>query len=189
MSIESITDRIIKEAEAYAEERRASAEAEKAEILEEAGRKAENILAQRERDAAKDAETLKSRRESVAALDAGQMDLAAKRELIEESFEGAIRRICEGDEEKYLGFILGQLEPFKGEGGELLLNRRDRAAYGGRLEEELHDGAVKVSEETAEIRGGFILRRGNISYNASIEKLLESIESELTAKVAGILFG
>ena len=48
--------------------------------------------------------------------------------------------------------------------------------------------ALKLSDEIADIKGGCILRRGNISYNASLEKLLSSVREELTAEVAGILF-
>ena len=48
--------------------------------------------------------------------------------------------------------------------------------------------ALTLSDETVDIEGGCILRRGKISYNASLEKLLSNAREELTAEVAGILF-
>ena len=84
MSIESITERIRKEAQAYSDDRRAEAEAVKAEALKTAQAEADRLIQRREAEAEKDAEVLISRRQSVADLDVRKMKLAAKQTVIDE---------------------------------------------------------------------------------------------------------
>ena len=62
-----------------------------------------------------------------------------------------------------------------------------RATLGEKLAARLPEG-LSLSEETADIDGGFILRDGNISLNGSLEAVLNAGKKELTGKVAGILF-
>jgi len=51
------------------------------------------------------------------------------------------------------------------------------------------DGAkMKLSDETRDICGGLILRRGSIETNCSVELLLELCRGELSAKLADVLF-
>lgn len=188
MSIESITERIRKEAEAYAAERRAQAEAVRKETLDDARREGEVLRDRLTQEAARDAETLKARRQSVADLDARKMALAAKQEIIEESFAAAKAQLLDLPPEAYSTWIREQLASFGNEGGEVLLNNRDRERYGAQLEKELAGTSLRLSAETAEIEGGCILRRGNVSYNASVEKLLNNVRAELTAEIAGLLF-
>ena len=76
----------------------------------------------------------------------------------------------------------------RAEGGEVLLNKSDRDRIGADLVKLFKGTALTLSDETVDIEGGCILRRGKISYNASLEKLLSNAREELTAEVAGILF-
>lgn len=188
MSIESITERIRKEAQAYSDDRRAEAEAVKAEALKTVQAEADRLIQRREAEAEKDAEVLISRRQSVADLDARKMKLAAKQTVIDECYDTAVERILGLPNAEYVKFICSQLGSFQQEGGEVLLNQADRDRIGADLENMFKGTALKLSDEIADIKGGCILRRGNISYNASLEKLLSSVREELTAEVAGILF-
>ena len=188
MSIESITERILREAQAYSDSQRSEAEAVKAEILKEAQVEADELLRGYEEKAKNDAEVLVSRRQSVADLDARKMKLAAKQTVIDECYDTAVERILGLPNAEYVKFICRQLGSFQQEGGEVLLNQADRDRIGADLENMFKGTALKLSDEIADIKGGCILRRGNISYNASLEKLLSSVREELTAEVAGILF-
>ena len=174
MSIESITERILREAQAYSDSQRSEAEAVKAEILKEAQVEADELLRGYEEKAKNDAEVLVSRRQSVADLDARKMKLAAK--------------ILNLETGEYVKFICRQLGAYQQEGGEVLLNKTDRDRIGADLVNLFKGTALTLSDETVDIEGGCILRRGNISYNASLEKLLSNAREELTAEVAGILF-
>ena len=165
MSIESITERILREAQAYSDSQRSEAEAVKAEILKEAQVEADELLRGYEEKAKNDAEVLVSRRQSVADLDARKMKLAAKQAVIDECYKEAVDMILNLETGEYVKFICRQLGAYQQEGT-----------------------ALTLSDETVDIEGGCILRRGNISYNASLEKLLSNAREELTAEVAGILF-
>ena len=188
MSIESITERIRKEAQAYSDDRRAEAEAVKAEALKTVQAEADRLIQRREAEAEKDAEVLISRRQSVADLDARKMKLAAKQSVIDECYKEAVDMILNLETEEYVKFICRQLGAYQQEGGEVLLNKTDRDRIGADLVNLFKGTALTLSDETVDIEGGCILRRGNISYNASLEKLLSNAREELTAEVAGILF-
>lgn len=187
MSIESITKRIEDEAKAYAEERRAEAEGLKKEILADAQTKADRIKADAKERADKESELLAERRESVAGLESRKMVLEAKQEIIRESFEKALDKLVDLDEADYIKFIENQLNAFGKEGGEVLLNAEDKKKYGDKLA-KLLSGGLKLSEEAANIRGGFILRQGDISINCSLEKLLEDKKEEMVGEIAAKLF-
>lgn len=188
MSLESITERIRQEAEAYGADQKARAEAAKQGTLEDARRKAEAIKAKRAAEAEKDSQVLRDRRASVADLESRKMKLAAKQEVIEASYSRAAEKLRELDDDKYQEFMTGLLEEFKAEGGEVLVNAEDRARMSGLLEKKFSGTDLKLSQDTADIKGGFILRRGNISYNASVEQLLENVKGQATSEIASLLF-
>lgn len=188
MSIESITEKILKEADAYSDDQRAQAEAAAKETLDDARRRADEVIAKEKEKAAADAEVLKSRRASVADLEARKMRLAAKQELIDECFGDALTRLQNLDDETYIAFIREQIREFEDRDCEILLNAKDRERIGSKLEKELKKTKIRLSADTTEIEGGCILRQGNISYNASLEKLLENVKNDLTSEIAGILF-
>ncbi len=188
MSIESITEKILQEAKAYSEDQRTQAEAVKAKALDEAKQKADDVIAKRQAEAAKAAETLKERRASVAALEARKMQLSAKQELIDSCFQAAKDKIQNLETPQYVQFIVDQIKDFKDKDCEILLNDKDKERIGSALQEALAGTSLKVSEETTDIQGGCILQEGNISYNASLEKLLENAKSEMTSTIAKELF-
>jgi V/A-type H+/Na+-transporting ATPase subunit E len=188
MSIESITERILKEANAYSEDQRTQAEAVKKSVLDEAKQQADEVIAKYTAEAEKAAATLKERRNSVAALEARKMQLSAKQELIDECFQAAKDKLQNLDTAEYVQFIVDQIKDFKDKDGEILLNAADKERIGSALKSALAGTALKVSDETANIEGGCILKEGNISYNASLERLLDNAKTELTSEIAKELF-
>lgn len=188
MSIESITERITREAEAYGADQKARAEAAKQTTLDDARRKAEEIKANRKKDAERDCQVLKGRRASVADLESRKMKLAAKQEVIEESFEKAVEKLQALDDNEYQKFVSGLLEEFRDGGGEILVNEKDRDRMASVLSSGFAGTGLVLADESADIKGGFILRRGNISYNASLEKLLDNVKAEATSEIAKLLF-
>ena len=187
MSIESITKRILGEAQAYADERIAEAKAQKDSILGDARIAADKIEADAKARSEEDSKLVVERRQSVAGLESRKMKLNAKQEVIKESFDAALEKMLSMSEDDYLAFIGKQLEAFGDEAGEVLLNAADKEKYGAKVS-ALLKGGMKLGEETANIRGGFILKQGDIFINNSIEKLLADIKGELTSSIAAKLF-
>jgi len=189
MSIESITKRILKEAENYAAACKKEAEKAKSTAVKEAEDKVEGILADAKVRAEQDSKLLVARRESVAGLDARKMQLAAKQEMIDAGFARALEKLQNLDAKDYLKFIMSRLEEYKGQKGEILLNSADIKKIGESLAKELKGTDLTVSENAADIKGGFILKQGDISYNSSLEMLLEDEKEQMTAAIAAKLFG
>ena len=73
---------------------------------------------------------------------------------------------------------------------EIILNARDRERIGKLLLAAVNaDGAkMTISEETRDLTGGLILRRGSIETNCSVELLVELCRGEMSAKLADVLF-
>jgi len=187
MSIESITNRIKDEASAYADKITGEAKAQAEELLSETRIEADKIKKEAQERAEKDSKTLIERRESVAGLEARKMKLDAKQEVIGESFSAALDKIKSLKDEDYLGFLTNQLKAFADEGGEIQLSADDIKKYGAKLGKEFA-GKLTVGKDPANIRGGFLLKQGDISINASIEKLVEDQKEKLTGEVAKLLF-
>ncbi|MDD7024259.1 MAG: V-type ATP synthase subunit E [Oscillospiraceae bacterium] len=189
MGIENITARILQEAKDEAMKTQEAAAAEKAAMLEKAAQEAAKAASDISRKAEEDARILKERRHSVAELEARKMRLAQKQSTIEETFSEALDQMTSMDPDAYLAFLLKQLEPYREEAGIVSLNEKDYDAVGEKLKASLKGTKLTLGEEKAKIRGGFILKQGNVFVNASLEKILETEKKQITAQIAGILFG
>ena len=186
MSIEKITARILQEAQAEADSLKKSAEEETAAAIAEAKAQADQIAADKAAQAVSDAAVLVERKKSVAELEARKMRLAAKQDMIEKSFTEAMKVLKAMPEADYLNFLQGQLKGFSE--GEVVLNAEDKKKIGASLAKNLAGTGLTVSEETANIQGGFILKNGSVSVNGSLESILEGEKKQITAKIAQTLF-
>ena len=72
----------------------------------------------------------------------------------------------------------------------MILNEKDKATIGEKLLQAINaDGRnMTLSDETREIRGGLILRRGSVEANCSVELLVDLCKGELSSRLAEILF-
>ena len=174
MSVEKITARILQEAQDEAAALKAKAEAERAAMLQKAKDEAAMQTLTMQQKAQTDALLLKERRKSVAELEARKLRLSAKQEMIETAFDEAAEQLVHMDQEEYKKFLLSLLAPYYKQVGEIVLNERDKK----NLERKL----------MADIKGGFILRQGCVSINASVEKLLEQVKKDITVQIAETLF-
>lgn len=187
MSIDSIKERIMEEAQSYADGCVNDANFRVEALLEETRIEAEKIKNDANIKAEKDSKTLVERRESVAGLEARKMQLFAKQEIIQESFDKALEKLQKLDEKEYIAFLTNRLSCFESDGGEIMLSSDDLSKYGEKLRKKF-DGVFTVCNEPVDIKGGFLLKQGSISINASVEKLVENEREELTGDIADILF-
>ena len=127
----------------------------------------------------------------ISRMEARKSVLAVKQEMIEKSFALAQEKIISLPEDQYVAFLAGLAKRACVTGSEeVILNQRDHDAVGEKLIRTLNaDGAkMTLSDETREIAGGLILRRGSIEANCSTELLVELCKGELSSKLADILF-
>lgn len=188
MSIQSIKKRILEESEDKAKEKLAIAEEQKSKILQEASDKIENIKVDMDAKAKKEANLVVERRKSTTNLEKRKLVLSAKNDVIEDVFKEAKKTIINMDKKEYIDLLMKKLEKINAKDGELMLNKKDYDSLKSDLEEHLKNKGVNLSSKIVNIDGGFILKQGNIYFNASIEEFLNSEKKELIADVVKELF-
>jgi len=188
---------------------RKDAERRRKEILQEARTQAEGIVAEAKAKADADysravaqgkeaAERHRRQRLQVAALEARKQVLAEKQRWISAAYEQALRRLAELPAEEYVGLLAGMLyRQADSGGGEVVLSPEEREKYGAevvrrvnsRLEQEGKAVRFSLAEDTKDLGGGFVLRRGKVEVNCSFKAQLRALQDELEVEVAGILYG
>ncbi len=156
--LNKITDKIIAEARADAEQILSAADAECKKIAADYKARAEKIKKEIDERAEREAAAIISRAKSSAAMDGRNIALGAKGDLIDKAFKDAKREIEYLPDEKYLDFltsmlisviirqaederisreVYGEEEAQRAEVYEILLSERDLAKHGGALLDNL----------------------------------------------------
>ncbi|MBQ9388505.1 MAG: hypothetical protein IJU01_07685 [Lachnospiraceae bacterium] len=128
----------------------------------------------------------------MSQMEAKKQTLALKQDMVSEVFQKALEMLSNLPADEYEEFLIRTAKAAGAFGDEeIILNEKDRAAYGEKLIAALNkDGSgFRLSEATGAFSGGLIIKRGNIETNCTAELLLESRRSELSAEVVRILFG
>lgn len=185
----------------------ADAEREIAEIQRENDEKIEALTAEAQSAAEQEslelltrgrraAEERRERLSSSAAVECHKLELAAKQELLEETFAAAVEQLCSLPQEEYLALI-ASLAAEAAEGGEqMILSPRDAEQYGTEviamantaLRAAGKRGELTLSAETRPIPGGFILSSGDVELNCAFDTLVRLRREKLEKEVAKILF-
>ncbi|MBM3234952.1 hypothetical protein FJZ31_01505 [Candidatus Poribacteria bacterium] len=179
-------DRIIERANLNAQEIIKKAE-EAAEILKvESFQRTEEEVAQR-----------KERMVAMARLDFRKRILDEKQRAIDAVFQKAIETLCKLEDDEYRALMKRMLLSGVQTGAEeIILSQRDKTrltpSFLNELNEELRNngqkGNLTISQETRQMSGGFVLRRGDIELNSAFESLFESSRDELESEVGRLLF-
>lgn len=187
---------------------RADGDAEAKKILDAAAKQAEEIRAASFKEALSEYERLMqagnaecedilsgSRR--IAEMEAKKSVLSVKQEMISAAFDAAREEIVNMPRDKYTQF-LARMAAEAAVGGmeEIVLNARDKAEVGKSVCKAANEllsakgtpGKLTVSEDTADISGGVIVRFGGIETNCSIDALIRQRRSGLSTEVAAALF-
>ena len=175
------------QADAVLGEARQRCEAIKARFDEKAAR----LYSDRIREGVKACQDQEDSALRISRMEARKSVLSVKQEMVEKSFDLAVQQIVALPDEKYTAFLANLVKKAGPAGDEeIILNAADRARVGEALLKAVNaDGAImKLSDETRDIKGGLILRRGSIETNCSVELLVELCRGELSAKLADVLF-
>lgn len=193
MSIEMVTERILKEANNDARRIFEKGRYDGRDVVYQAEHLAEQIMVDRKTQADADASALKNGRMSVAALEDRKLRLSAKQEVVNQCFHLAMEKLTSMTDEDYITFLTQQIVEVAAEGGELLFNEKDRLAVGEKVlaavNGALNSTAVTLSTETINAKGGFVLRQGAIAINSTLETLVGAVRTEVTPQVVKVLFG
>lgn len=133
----------------------------------------------------------------IAEMEAKKSVLSVKQEMISAAFDTAREEIVNMPRDKYTQFLARMAAEAAVSGmEEIVLNARDKAEVGKAVCKAANEllsakgtpGKLTVSEETADISGGVIVRFGGIETNCSIDALIRQRRSGLSTEVAAALF-
>ena len=127
----------------------------------------------------------------ISRMEARKSVLSVKQEMVEKSFDLAVKEIAALPDDRYVAFLADLVKKAGPVGDEeIILNAVDRARVGEKLLKAVNAGGAKMtlSDETRDLKGGLILRRGSIETNCSVELLADLCRGELSAKLADVLF-
>ncbi len=176
-------------------------EAEVQEILAEAGKRIEVAQAgykaqvrQLKSDAkAKRAQAVADRLERLAGsadMERRQMLLGAKQACIDEAFERAAEKLRNLPREEYIA-LLARIAAAAGTGcEEIVLSAADRESVGADVVAAANAGGASftLSDETRELGGGLVLKKGKVEANCSFDTQLRQLRQEMASDVARVLF-
>ena len=133
----------------------------------------------------------------LAEVEAKKSVLSVKQEMISAAFDAAREEIVNMPRDKYTQFLARMAAEAAAIGmEEIVLNARDKAEVGKSVCKAANEllsakgtpGKLTVSEDTADISGGVIVRFGGIETNCSIDALIRQRRSGLSTEVAAALF-
>lgn len=133
----------------------------------------------------------------IAEMEAKKSVLSVKQEMISAAFDAAREEIVNMPRDKYTQFLARMAAEAAVSGmEEIVLNARDKAEVGKSVCKAANEllsakgtpGKLTVSEDTADISGGVIVRFGGIETNCSIDALIRQRRSGLSTEVAAALF-
>jgi len=132
---------------------------------------------------------------AAARMDFAKQLLAEKRKILDEVFEQARRRLYELPDDQYQRLCMKlMLEAVETGDEEVVIDTNERR-IGQDLINQVNQqlssqnkGNLKLSDERRDLGVGFVLRRGKIKTNVSLNVLLEQARKELEIDLAKELF-
>jgi V/A-type H+-transporting ATPase subunit E len=196
MNATEIVDKILAdanaEAEKIAQKAQADADAEKAEL----DSKLADYKAETEALVEKATQEQKSRMLASARMEIAKELLAEKRQILDEVFEKAKQKLKSMGEEEYLTWVKKlMLDAVETGDEEVIADKNDDRIdhkFIKNINRELgpgFKGNLRLSEQKQPIGAGFILKRGNIMNNVSVEVLLSQARKDMEIELTKELFG
>ena len=195
MDAEQVVSKILSEAKAQADaitseakSKCAADEAKLNESLAEYNKETETLGA----NAAQDK---KDRMLAGARMQLSKEYLAAKRVILDEVFAKAKNQINGLSDAEYVELMGKLLAQAVETGDEEVVVSKDETRIDLNLVKQINrdlgpgfKGNVKLSNERADIHGGFVLKRGKIMTNVSIDVLVDQIRADIEMELASELF-
>ena len=195
--IEKITARIIEDAEREIAAMQQETEEEVNTLLAQAQTEAEQESMELLIRGRRAAEERRERLSSSADMECRKLELAAKQELLQQSFDAALEELCALPQERYITLLSTLAVEASSSGRErMILSARDADRLGeeivkaanAALQRAGRRGELTLSQETRPIPGGFILAEGDVELNGAFDTLVRLQREKLEKEVAAILF-
>lgn len=195
MEAEQVTEKILADARAEADKIKKQADEKQAEEQAKLSEKLDEYKKQTKTLAQKAAEDEKSHILAAARMNIAKEYLAEKRKILDEVFENAKQQLQGLQDKEYKSLIKKLLLDAVETGDEeVIIDTKE-----GRIDHDFikqmnrelgpgYKGNLKLAGEKQELGAGFILTRGKVKTNVSIEVLLDQARKELEIQLAKELF-
>ncbi len=196
MDAEQVVDKILSEARAEAEAIRSEAQGQANEDRSRLQEELDAFEAETKRLAEQAAEDRRARMLAAARMENRKAELTAKVELLDEVFEKAAERLTSLGDDEYRDFMAELMARAVETGDEKIIVGREERRIDDRVIKAVNrqlgpgfKGNLQLASERADIRGGFILRRGKIQTNVSIDVLVGQTREDMEPEIVAMLFG
>ncbi len=196
MNAEQVVQKILSEAQAQADKITAEAKAKVSEAQAQDDKELAQYREETEQKAVAAGEDKLARMLASARMQISKEYLGAKVTLLEEVFQKARQQVKELPDDQYNELISQLMEKAIESGDEEVIIGKDETRIDNGLIKRVNrklgpgfKGNLQLANDTADIDGGFILRRGKIQVNVSLDVLMtqarEAMELELTQELFG----
>lgn len=188
-SSEKILAGIAEESKAQADKINSDAEKQAADIIAAAMEEAESEAEKIKAEAEKKAELIINSGKSSAELLKRDTALKCRRGLIEKALITVADTVNAYSDKDYFDFLLTLIKKEKLNGkGEVYLSVKDKARDTASFKSELEALGFTLSDNFADINGGFILKYGDIQINGELSALIHEKRDVLTDELNKALF-
>ena len=195
MEAEQVVEKILADAKAEAEKIKKEAQGKEAAEQAKLSEQLDKYRKQTELLAKKAGEDEKSHILAAARMDIAKEYLAEKRKILDEVFEQARRQLQNLPDEGYRALIKKLILDASETGDEEVVvdtnENRINQEFIKQINRELGPGCkgnLRLSDQRQDLGAGFILKRGKIKTNVSLEVLLDRARKELEIDLAKELF-
>jgi len=193
MGIDEIINKIRKDAIKYGDNLLYETIEEAEGIIAEAEHEAAGIKKRVTEDAYTRASELVQGRQSAAELEARKMRLEVKQKAVTYLINAAVDELADMKQEDYISLLVDEVKKTGIKTGEILLNEKDRETIGkkliGDVNKSVKDSELRLSDQTIDSKGGFVLRTGSIEINSSLETMVDSIKESVVPQLVKMVFG
>lgn len=196
--LDKMKEKIRTDALRRADEIIAAAEQEADEIRKNAEKEAQGFREKSEESGKIEAQKAYERTVSAAKMEAKKRLLAAKQEIMDDCFRRAREAVLAMPTSAYEDFLIEQIVSAAEDGTEqLILSNRDKeklsllrfvARVNSRMADSGEKAGIVLSEETVDASAGFLLKKGDVVINCTLDALLASKREEIEVELAAILF-
>lgn len=195
MNAEQVVQKIL--AEANAEAGKILSDAKKK--IDEQGTQLDTEIAEFEEKTAQlakeAAEDKRQRMLANARMNNARQNLATKVEILDEIFEKAKAAVNQMPDDQYLALMTALMKKAVETGDEEVIIGKKESRIDSVFIKEVNGhlgagfkGNLRLSEQRADITGGFILARGKVQVNASTDVLIENLKESMQIELSQMLF-
>jgi V/A-type H+-transporting ATPase subunit E len=195
MEAEQVVEKILSEAKKEAEEIGRQSQQKLAKEQKQLEQELEQYKEQSAVLAEKAGKDKKEHLLSAARMEIAKQLLAEKRKILNEVFEQARQQFKELPKEEYIEITTKLMLKAVETGDEEIIIDTNESRINHKLIKEInrklgtgYKGNLRLSDQKENIEAGFILKRGNIKNNVSLDVLINQAKNELEIELAKMLF-